>query len=298
MAGIDDTEGPSLPSGLPAVVDAHVHLFPPAIFEAIWRWFDTHGWPIRYQLHAEAVLDFLLDRGLSQIVALQYAHKPGIARWMNQWMVNLIAERPEVTGFATLFPGETGAKDILDQAFSAGLAGVKLHCHVQCVPIDDPCMHEVFETCTAWDRPLVIHAGREPKSPAYACDPYVICSADRVDRVLSDHPGVRLCVPHLGADEFKAYEKLLERHEHLYLDSTMMLADYFPGLEDRAWRLVSCRPKRIVYGSDFPNLPYAWDREIVRMRDRWGESETLEGLLGKNARRLLRLPDLSKHGTA
>ncbi len=45
---LNDREGEALPSTLPPVVDAHVHLFPDPMFEAIWRWFDRHGWPVRW----------------------------------------------------------------------------------------------------------------------------------------------------------------------------------------------------------------------------------------------------------
>ena len=65
LPALDDPEGDAVPTGLPPVVDAHVHVFPDAVFDAVWRWFDRHGWPIRYRLHAEAVVDFLLARGSS-----------------------------------------------------------------------------------------------------------------------------------------------------------------------------------------------------------------------------------------
>ncbi len=120
------------------VVDAHVHLFPDGLFEAIWRWFDVHGWPIRYKLKTPEVVAFLLDRGVGHIVALHYAHKPGIARGMNAYMAEVARSSPRITGLATVFPGEPDAAEILTEAFALGLQGVKLHCHVQCFAPDAP----------------------------------------------------------------------------------------------------------------------------------------------------------------
>ena len=288
---LNDVEGPALPAALPEVIDSHVHLFPPALFEAIWRWFGTHGWPVRYRLHAEGVIRFLLSRGVSQLIALQYAHRPGMARSMNRWMTELVKDQPRVVGMATVFPGEQGAGTILDEAFGAGLQGLKLHCHVQGLAVDDPSMDEIYEVCSRWDRPLVIHAGREPKSSAYPVDPYVICSADRVARVLQAYPDLRICVPHLGADEFGTYRRLLARFEHVVLDTTMMMADYFPGLSAAAWELIDAHPDRVCYGSDFPNLPYAWDREIRRLVARRLPEQQLGAILGQNARRFYRLSE-------
>jgi uncharacterized protein len=76
---VDEREGERVPNGLPEIIDGHVHIFPDGLFAAVWRWFAEHGWPIRYQMTSSEVVGFLLSRGISHIVAFQYAHKPGIA---------------------------------------------------------------------------------------------------------------------------------------------------------------------------------------------------------------------------
>jgi len=284
LPALEDVEGPRLPGGLPPVVDAHVHLFPDRVFEAVWRWFDQYGWPIRYKLHTPQVVAFLLSRGVSRVVALHYAHRPGMARALNAYVAELARAEPRVLGLATVLPGEEGATQILEEAFALGLRGVKLHCHVQCFAPDAPQLHEVYAACAKAGRPLVMHAGREPASPQYACDPYTLCGAERVERVLQDHPTLKLCIPHLGADEFDAYARLLERHDNLWLDTTMMMAGYFPMPLPR--RALEVRPERVLYGTDFPNLPYAWDRELKTLVGLKLGDETLAGVLGQNALRL------------
>jgi hypothetical protein len=47
MRSLNDREGDHLPPGLPRVADAHVHVFPPDLFGAVWQWFDENAWPIR-----------------------------------------------------------------------------------------------------------------------------------------------------------------------------------------------------------------------------------------------------------
>ncbi len=80
LPGIADEEGERVPQELPPVVDSHVHIFPENLFSAIWAWFDGHAWPIRYRLSSADVLVYLLSHGESHVIALQYAHKPGISR--------------------------------------------------------------------------------------------------------------------------------------------------------------------------------------------------------------------------
>jgi uncharacterized protein len=284
MPALADEEGLRLPVGLPPVVDAHVHLFPDRVFEAVWRWFDDYGWPIRYKLHTPEVVSFLLSRGVSRVVALHYAHRPGMARALNAYVAEVARAEPRVLGLATVLPGEEGAVSILEEAFALGLRGVKLHCHVQCFAPDAPELHEIYAACARAGRPLVMHAGREPSSPQYKCDTYALCGAERVERVLKDHPTLKLCIPHLGADEFDAYARLLERHDNLWLDTTMTVAGYFPVPLPRG--ALQVRPERVLYGTDFPNIPYAWDRELKTLLGLKLGDEVLAGVLGQNALRL------------
>lgn len=284
MKALQDAEGPRLPESLPPVVDAHVHLFPDGVFDALWRFFEQHVWPVRYQLHSPQALDFLFARGVQRVVALHYAHKPGMARALNTYIAALMRAEPRVMGLATVFPGEEGARAILEEAFALGLKGVKLHCHVQCFAPDAPELHEVYQACVAAGRPLVMHAGREPVSPAYKIDPYSLCAVERVERVLTQYPALALCVPHFGADEFAGYQRLLERHENLWLDTTMMSTGYFPLQVPR--RLFEVRPARVLYGTDFPNLPYAWDREVRHLMAMKLGDDVEAAVLGQNALRL------------
>ena len=279
---LDDTEGHRLPDGLSLAVDAHVHVFPPNLFSAVWQWFDENAWSIRYRMTTRQVFDFLLGRGLRHIVALQYAHRPGLAKHLNRYMADECRDyRGKVTGMATVFPGEDDADQILQQAFGQGLGGVKLHAHVQCFDMLADEMSPIYEICQTLHKPLLMHVGREPKSPAYLCDPYEICSAERLERVLTAFPRLKVCVPHLGVDELEAYRQLTEKYDNLWLDTTMVLTDYFPLAEGVDLR--DYRPDRIMYGSDFPNIPYAWDRELKCLRGSGLDRSALDKLLWQNA---------------
>jgi len=288
LPALDDPEGAAVPSDAPAVVDGHVHLFPDPMWEAIHTWFDRHAWPIRYRMSNAGVVEFLLDRGIAHVVALHYAHRPGIAAEMNRDLARFCDSRPAVTGLATVFPGEPGTRAILEEGFGLGLAGVKLHLHVQGIAPDAGEMEEVYRCCADHGKPLVMHAGREPRSEAYPRDPHTFCSADRIASVLRRYPALRLCIPHLGGDEFDAYRDLLLGHDNLWLDTTMMLAGYFPY--PARWDLLRARPDRVLYGTDFPNIPYAWDRELRLLLQCGLADDDLEWVLHRAASALFGLP--------
>ena len=182
---------------------------------------------------------------------------------------------------ATVFPGEDHSERILKEAFEMGLKGVKLHAHVQCFDMNSADMDPIYDLCLSEDKPVIIHAGREPKSPAYKCDPHTLCSAEKLKKVIENYPKLKMCVPHLGVDEFLPYKRLVETYDNLWLDTAMALADYLPVTNPV--RLEDMRLDRIMYGSDFPNIPYAWDREIKRLERKKLSSESMARILGENA---------------
>lgn len=282
LPSLDDIEGQTIPAGFPRVIDAHVHVFPDGMFKAVRRWFDENAWHIRYQLSTSHVFDFLLSHGVGHIIALQYAHTPGIAGALNDYMGKKCRHYAgRVTGMATVFPGEENAGRIIQEAFDAGLGGLKLHAHVQCLDINADDTEHIFEVCQSNNKPVVVHFGKEPKSPVYRCDPYTICSADKLARVLANFPKLALCIPHLGFSETREYKALIEKYDNLWLDTTMVLTDYF-HIHERI-DLKEYRLDRIMYGSDFPNIPYAWDRELKWLRNSRLDDDELDMILNKNA---------------
>ena len=135
MPSVNDVEDPEVPAGLPPLIDSHVHIFPSSIFSSIRKWFDKNAWHIRYQMTSSQIFEFLLSRGIKHIIALQYAHKPGIAKQLNDYMAEKCREfKHRVTGMATVFPGEDDAENILQKAFDSGLGGLKLQKNIKYYP--------------------------------------------------------------------------------------------------------------------------------------------------------------------
>jgi hypothetical protein len=270
------------------VIDAHVHVFPRTLFDAIRRWFDENAWDIRYRFGPDEVDGYLVARGVDRYLALHYAHKPGIAEGLNEFVLEFASRHPRCIPSATVFPGEPDAGRILDRALSAGARAIKIHAHVQCVAADDPRLDDVYAAAIDHDAVLVFHCGNEPASDAYRCDVKALCTPEALARSLARFPSLKIVVPHLGSGELDRYEAMLDRHPGLYLDTAMMLSHYFA--DDRGFDLVRRRPDRVLFGSDFPNLPYAWERDLRGVIELGLDDTQRRAVLGGNARRLLGLP--------
>lgn len=267
------------------LIDSHVHLFPHRLAEAVRVWFETNAWSFVHDQGVEESIRALKAGGVDRLVALPYSHKPGMSEAFNAFTLALSREHPEVVPCCTVFPGEEGEDKLLDEALGRdGFAGVKIHCHVMKLAADDPRLEPVWRVSARYRKPVVIHAGREPASPAYGLDVHTISGADRVRRVLERHPDAILVVPHLGGDEYEAFEALLDEFPNLYLDTAMVLARFFPDVPDAG--MLARHPDRILYGTDYPRLPYEWDRELKFIRGLALDPEDEALILGGNAKRL------------
>lgn len=268
------------------LVDAHVHLFPPRVFEAIWSWFRTHAWPIRYEYQAQEILRYLEQQHVERFFALHYSHGLGMARATNAFVTEMARRSPRIVPFGTVLPGEPEAQAIVTESLDdLGHAGLKLHCHVQKVAPDDPRMFPIYEALSRRGKVLVLHAGREPASPAYAFDCRGLCGVEPVARVLARYPDLKLVVPHLGQDEWREFLSLCRESRSLYLDTAMAVGGYLT--EDRPSRedLLPVAD-RILFGTDFPNLPYAWARERDWLMALGLPEPALRAVLHDNALRL------------
>ncbi|MGQ9652584.1 MAG: amidohydrolase family protein [Thermodesulfobacteriota bacterium] len=275
------------------IIDAHVHLFPPGLDEAVRRWFDEHAWSFKYRGRGEDLVSHLFQEGVSGAVLMSYSHRPGIAEGLNEFTASVVQRFPNTAGMAALHPEDRSPRGILEKALRAlDLRGVKLHCHVLKIAPDDPVMFPVYEAVLEHDAILTIHAGREPAAEAYGTDVRAICGARRMEKVLRRYPDMKVIVPHMGIDETDVFFSLLDEFQNLYLDSTMILAGYFDiSLPDK--EKIIRYADRILYGSDYPHIPYEMDREVKALLSLELGEEATRKILCDNAARLFGLDSTS-----
>jgi predicted TIM-barrel fold metal-dependent hydrolase len=280
------------------IVDAHVHLFPDRLIEAVRAWFDQHAWNIRYRETADDCVARLLAGGVDRMVALPYAHKPGMARALNDFTLQMAARHPSVVPCCTVFPGEPGEEQLLEEALGSApragqrgstgpFHGIKIHSHVMRIAADDARLDPVWRASARFQKPVVIHCGPEPAAAGYGVDVKSLSGAGRLARALERHPGAIAVVPHLGADQFREFEALLGKFDTLYLDTAMVVGGFFEPLGMPAQlELVGRNPGRILYGTDFPNLPYDWETERRALETLPLDVAAREALFGGTAARV------------
>ncbi len=249
--------------GLPGLFDVHVHFLPEPIQRKVWAQFDQAGpkigrdWPIRYRGSYDERVERLRSFGVRRFSALPYAHKPGIATYLNGWAASFAADVPECLWSATFYP-EPEAPAYVAELIAQGVEVFKLHVQVGEFHLDDPALDPVWGLLEDAGTPIVIHAGSGPVGNEFT-------GPDPLRRVLERFPRLCVVVAHMGAPEYAEFLTLAETYERTHLDTTMVFTDFFdveaPYPKELRPRLLDLQQK-VLLGSDFPTIPYPYLHQL------------------------------------
>lgn len=247
--------------GVPGIVDVHTHFMAPPVMAKVWAYFDSAGpmlgreWPIAYRGSDEDRVEQLRALGVRRFSALSYAHKPGIAGFMNDWTLGFADRTPDALRSATFYP-EPEAATYVPQLIADGVEVFKVHVQVGDFAPNDPLLEPVWSALADSGTPIVLHAGSGP-APGRFTGPGAVAD------VLSRHPQLALVIAHLGTPEMTEFLDLAARHDHVRLDTTMAFVDFFdaPVPDGVPQRLLELQD-RVLFGTDFPNIPYEYAHQI------------------------------------
>lgn len=270
------------------VVDAHVHLMPDRLMRAIRDALgEAAGWTFDHPTDLDAMTAVLRDAGVERFVALPYAHRPGVAEDLNEWVCETAATSEHAIPFATVHAGDDDVGGIVERAVAAGARGLKFQLPVQGFPADDPRLDPAYEVAADHDLPIVLHAGT---APMFRDDPNV--GVDRFESFLASYPGLRVCAAHMGAYEVDAFCELARTRENVFLDTTFAMSavaeeymDFDPeSIRDETLAELSTS---VMYGSDYPNIPYPYAEERRHLLARDLPTDVQRDLFSRTARRFL-----------
>lgn len=270
--------------GLPGIVDVHTHFMPKRVMDKVWAYFDNVGpltgrqWPIAYRVEEAERVEMLRQFGVSRFTSLVYAHKPNMAAWLNDWAAQFALATPDCLATATFYP-EPDAARYVTAAIDAGARVFKVHIQVGDFDPNDPLLEPVWGAIADAGVPVVIHCGSGPAPGTYT-------GPEPIRRLLSRHPKLRLIIAHMGMPEYADFLDICERFPDVRLDTTMaftrFIDDMMPFPEDQLPRLLDLAD-RILFGSDFPNIPHAYPEGLVPLTELGLGDDWLRKVLYHNA---------------
>jgi Predicted metal-dependent hydrolase of the TIM-barrel fold len=280
---------------VPGIVDVHTHFLPERVLRKVWAYFDAasvhygRAWPITYRLPEDERIAVLAKLGVIGYAPLVYPHKPDMARWLTEWVTEFAARTPPAVPTATLFP-EPDVTDYLCAAVEAGARLVKVHVQVGAFDPRDELLRPAWGLLAEARVPAMVHCGHGPiPGPHTGLDVFA--------EVLAEHPQLPVVLAHAGMPEFEAALDLVRRFPRVYLDTTMVgtafSEEFAPLPADWPARIADV-PDRIVFGSDYPNIPYQYAEQVAAVAG-WAERDErlgapwLRAVLHDNPKALLDL---------
>lgn len=274
--------------GIPGIADVHTHFMPPRVRAKVVAQFEQGGpligrpWPLAYRGEDAELVEVLRDLGVRRFTALSYAHRPGMAEFLNEWGDGFADEVPEVLRSATFYP-EPGVAAYVARRLAAGVLVWKVHVQVGAFDVTDPLLDEAWGLLAEADAPVVLHAGSGPVATAYT-------GPAPVAALLRRHPRLRLVIAHLGAPEYAEFLALAEQHERVMLDTTMAFTRFFSALGGEFPPALLPRleavGEKVLFGSDFPNIPYAYEHQAEVLEALGFGDDWLRAVMWGNAARL------------
>ncbi|OTF01160.1 amidohydrolase family protein [Halorubrum sp. SD683] len=270
------------------VVDTHVHLMPERLMAAIREALgEAAGWTFDHPTDRDRMEAALTAAGVERYVALPYASRPGTAGDLNEWVIEAAADSEMAVPFATVHAGDDDPGTVVADALDAGARGLKLQLPVQGFAADDPRLDPAYEAVAARDVPVLLHAGT---APMFEDSPHV--GVERFESFLASYPDVRVCAAHMGTYEVDAFVELARDNGNVFLDTTFAMSsvaetymEFDPAtVADETLIELS---ESVMYGSDYPNIPYPYAREREHLLARDLPVEAQRNMFSRTARRFL-----------
>ncbi len=279
--------------GIPGLADVHTHFLPPRMLRRVWAYFDEGGplvgrrWPIRYRWSEERRVAHLRAMNVRMFSALAYAHRPDMAADLNEWTLSFARKTRGCLPSATFYP-EPGVTGYVTGALEEGARIFKIHLQVGGFSPTDPLLDPVWDILAASRTPVVVHAGHAPAGTEHT-------GPGPFGEVLRRHPALTAIIAHLGAPDYAEFLRLAAAHDRVALDTTMVFTGFFdrrapfprpalPVLKDLG------EAGKILLGSDFPNIPYQYARQIAGLAGLGLGEPWLRAVCWENAVALFGIP--------
>lgn len=272
-------------------IDMHTHFFPPQIFRAIWDYFEQRdsggnlrGWLINYKLPIEELVDFLEQKNVKAFTTFNYAHKEEIAESINEWTYHFARQNSKAIPFGCVWPADKNRLEYVEQLFDQyEFRGIKIQPLVQNFFLHDERMSKIYELIIDRGKWLTVHIGTAPYKNRYVGYKHFL-------KFIKKYPDMNVQIAHMGAFEYRKFLNLLDRYENIYLDTAMTYIpeNIFPERKSKRPNkedLITYQD-RILFGSDFPNIPYNYEESTKGLLELDLPIIFYENIFYKNAKRL------------
>lgn len=200
----------------------------------------------------------------------------------HEYVASLCKGEPRLIPFCSINPClDSNLAAMLEKLAAEGFKGLKLWPSYQHFYPNERRLYPLYEAAQHLEIPILFHVGTSvfKGTKLKYCDPIYL------DDVAVDFPHLNLIMAHAGRGFW--YEQaftLAMLHKNVFLEISGLpparLMDYFP-------RLAKVGAK-VIFGSDYPDIP-SIKKNVEQIKNLPLEASVIEGIMGLNANRLLKL---------
>ena len=265
-------------------VDVHTHLLPIRLAQKVRSYFAAYmdASELRYTLDYGQLLDSHVASGIDTVWNLPYAHKAGMARGLNESMLEVASEYGgkygvEVVSGCTVHPDDDDPVGDLRVAIENGAGVLKLHCSVGNYEPTNPALTPVLATAGELKVPVTIHAGHSITGHTEASE------LAPISKAAAAHPGTTFILAHSGHHSYNEAMELMRVHPNLVCDLTPVISEPVPITANDANEFSD----RILFGTDAPNTGKTAAELLSHLKSTGLSDTAYEKITTLNAKRLI-----------
>lgn len=224
-----------------AIIDMHMHCFPPQI--ALYALKST---VLRGKFIGDGTVvgerHLMKEFGIDFSVMLSVATRPDTQADVNRFAMQVNSK--DIIAFGSVHPFSQNAIEAVEKLYENGIKGIKFHTSHQQFDIADDRCRSLYKRIGQLGMVTVIHGGKSLRSPKHWAWP------SEVSKVIDCFQGTPFILAHMGGMNIEKTEFDILKDMPVFVDTAMV--NKWMSTENFSEKVQEIGAERVLFGTDLP----------------------------------------------
>ncbi len=274
------------------IIDSHIHIFPEKQAKVVYEWVKRLGFELQEMYDPDKIAEYLNKSGVGKAFVLNFAHKPGTAKSINDWTLSICEKNEKLIPFGTVHAKGPKVREEAERALDGGCKGLKLHPPAQRFHPLAEVMESTYELMSDMGKPVFFHCGffEDEDFHKYSRPEYF-------EKIAEKFPELKICLAHVchfftektAVGNFP----ILDKYENVFFDTAHWFSDAFQSNYNPPLNFEDLKPAfekypdRFLFGSDFPTTGIEIEEQVNNLLGLNIDEKILKKLGKENAEKLI-----------